>query len=255
MKKKYIGMALGIVMAAGMAVTGCGSSSVSAAGKTSSGVISEAIPSTSASASTAAAAAGVSDTSDETTVYGEISAISGETVTIKVGTISADAAGAAGSAAESTAADASAASPGSSGSAPQQPTLTLTGDTKDLTVTDSTVITKGFDAGSAPSGDNAGAAPSGQAPSGDNAGAAPSGQAPSGQAPQAETLSLSDLTVGEDITVTLDASGNVTSIVTGIDMMRGQGQPGGGMGGQPGSAPGAAPSDSSAAASSATSAE
>lgn len=241
MKKKYIGMALGIVMAAGMAVTGCGSSSVSAAGKTSSGVISEAIPSTSASASTAAAAAGVSDTSDETTVYGEISAISGETVTIKVGTISADAAGAAGSAAESTAADASAASPGSSGSAPQQPTLTLTGDTKDLTVTDSTVITKGFDAGSAPSGDNAGAAPS--------------GQAPSGQAPQAETLSLSDLTVGEDITVTLDASGNVTSIVTGIDMMRGQGQPGGGMGGQPGSAPGAAPSDSSAAASSASSAE
>jgi hypothetical protein len=184
MKKKYIGMALGIVMAAGMAVTGCGSSSVSAAGKTSSGVISEAIPSTSSSASTAAAAAGASDTSDETTVYGEISAISGDTVTIKVGTVANDAAGAAGSAAAngtsaaagSTAADASAASSGSSGSAPQQPTLTLTGDTKDLTVTDSTVITKGFDAGSAPSGQ----APSGQAPSGDNAGTAPSGQAPSG---------------------------------------------------------------------------
>jgi multidrug resistance efflux pump len=60
-------------------------------------------------------------------------------------------------------------------------------------------------------------------------------------------LSLSDLTVGEDITVTLDANGNVTSIVTGIDMMRGQGQPG--------NAPAAAPSDSSAAASSASSAE
>jgi hypothetical protein len=62
--------------------------------------------------------------------------------------------------------------------------------------------------------------------------------------------------VGEDITVTLDSNENVISIVTGIDMMRGQGQPGGGMGGQPGSAPAAAASsDSSAAASSVSSAE
>ena len=123
--------------------------------------------------------------------------------------------------------------------------LDLTGEEQEITVTDSTVITKQSMGGSqgAPGGE-APEKPDGEASDSDNTdsealekpeGEAPdgNGQAPDGQgAPdgtsQTEEITLDDIKEGDVVAITLDDDGNVATItVQSMDMGGGQGGPGG----------------------------
>ena len=99
--------------------------------------------------------------------------------------------------------------------------LNLTGEEQEITVTDSTVITKQSMGGGQ-------GAPGGEAPEN------PDGEAPdsNGQAPdsagQTEEITLDDIKEGDVVAITLDDDGNAATItVQSMDMGGGQGGPGG----------------------------
>ena len=99
--------------------------------------------------------------------------------------------------------------------------LDLTGEEQEITVTDSTVITKQTMGGGQ-------GAPGGEAPE------KPDGEAPdsNGQAPdsagQTEEITLDDIKEGDVVAITLDDDGNAATItVQSMDMGGGQGGPGG----------------------------
>ena len=99
--------------------------------------------------------------------------------------------------------------------------LNLTGEEQEITVTDSTVITKQSMGGGQ-------GAPGGEAPE------KPDGEAPdsNGQAPdsagQTEEITLDDIKEGDVVAITLDDDGNAATItVQAMDMGGGQGGPGG----------------------------
>lgn len=99
--------------------------------------------------------------------------------------------------------------------------LDLTGEEQEITVTDSTVITKQSMGGGQ-------GAPGGEAPE------KPDGEAPdsNGQAPdsagQTEEITLDDIKEGDVVAITLDDDGNAATItVQSMDMGGGQGDPGG----------------------------
>ena len=98
--------------------------------------------------------------------------------------------------------------------------LDLTGEEQEITVTDSTVITKQTMGGGQ-------GAPGGEAPE------KPEGEAPDGQgAPdgtgQTEEITLDDIKEGDVVAITLDNDGNAATItVQSMDMGGGQGEPGG----------------------------
>ena len=99
--------------------------------------------------------------------------------------------------------------------------LNLTGEEQEITVTDSTVITKQSMGGGQ-------GAPGGEAPE------KPDGEAPdsNGQAPdsagQTEEITLDDIKEGDVVAITLDDDGNAATItVQSMDMGGGQGDPGG----------------------------
>ena len=98
--------------------------------------------------------------------------------------------------------------------------LDLTGEEQEITVTDSTVITKQTMGGGQ-------GAPGGEAPE------KPEGEVPDGQgAPdgtgQTEEITLDDIKEGDVVAITLDDDGNAATItVQSMDMGGGQGEPGG----------------------------
>ena len=98
--------------------------------------------------------------------------------------------------------------------------LDLTGEEQEITVTDSTVITKQTMGGGQ-------GAPGGEAPE------IPEGEAPDGQgapdgAGQTEEITLDDIKEGDVVAITLDDDGNAATItVQSMDMGGGQGGPGG----------------------------
>ena len=138
MRKKYFAAAMSFLLSASIAFAGCGT-----AGSSSASVSAASVSASSAAASSVSEEAdSTSEASD--TIYGEVASVDGNTITLNVGTKSDDSS-----------------------------ELTLTGETKEITVTDNTTYSSdGMGGGQMPSGE----APSGQAPSGD----APSGDAPSG---------------------------------------------------------------------------
>lgn len=123
--------------------------------------------------------------------------------------------------------------------------LDLTGEEQEITVTDSTVITKqSMGGGQGAPGGEALEKPDGEASDSENAdseapekpeGEAPdgNGQAPDGQgapdgAGQTEEITLDDIKEGDVVAITLDDDGNAATItVQSMDMGGGQGGPGG----------------------------
>ena len=116
--------------------------------------------------------------------------------------------------------------------------LDLTGEEQEITVTDSTVITKQTRGGGqgAPGGE-ALEKPDGESSDSDNtdseAPEKPEGEAPDGQgapdgAGQTEEITLDDIKEGDVVAITLDDDGNAATItVQSMDMGGGQGGPGG----------------------------
>lgn len=94
--------------------------------------------------------------------------------------------------------------------------LDLTGEEQEITVTDSTIITKQTMDGSQ-------GAPDGNAPE------KPDGEAPDGSgADQSEEITLDDIKEGDIVSITLDDDGNAATItVQSMEMGGGQGGPGG----------------------------
>ena len=117
--------------------------------------------------------------------------------------------------------------------------LDLTGEEQEITVTDSTVITKqSMGGGQGAPGGEAPEKPDGEASDSDNtdseAPKKPEGEAPdgNGQAPdgagQTEEITLDDIKEGDVVAITLDDDGNAATItVQSMDMGGGQGGPGG----------------------------
>ena len=99
--------------------------------------------------------------------------------------------------------------------------LDLTGEEQEITVTDSTVITKqSMRGGQGASGGEAPEKPDGEVPDSN-------GQAPDG-AGQTEETTLDDIKEGDVVAITLDDDGNAATItVQSMDMGGGQGGPGG----------------------------
>ena len=123
--------------------------------------------------------------------------------------------------------------------------LDLTGEEQEITVTDSTVITKqtmgggqgapGGEALEKPDGESSDSdntdseapeKPEGEAPDGN--GQAPDSQGASDVAGQTEEITLDDIKEGDVVAITLDDDGNAATItVQSMDMGGGQGEPGG----------------------------
>ena len=105
--------------------------------------------------------------------------------------------------------------------------LDLTGEEQEITVTDSTVITKqSMGGGQGASGGEAPEKPEGEAP--DSNGQAPDSQGASDSAGQTEEITLDDIKEGDVVAITLDDDGNAATItVQSMDMGGGQGGPGG----------------------------
>lgn len=169
MKKKYLIIMLGLVLSFST-LSGCGNNSAS-----DTEVSTEA--------------------EESDTLYGEVSSVSDDSITIEVGTYSSD-----------------------------DGTLTLSGEEKTITVTDDTTISRQGMGGAPGNGEtpgNGGAPGNGEAPG--------NGDAPgNGGAPEMppQEMSLSDLSEGDTVSITFDEDGNALTI-TVID---GQGgMPGGGM--------------------------
>ena len=94
--------------------------------------------------------------------------------------------------------------------------LDLTGEEQEITVTDSTIITKQtMDGGQGAPDGNAPEKPDGEAPDGSGAG-------------QSEEITLDDIKEGDIVSITLDDDGNAATItVQSMEMGGGQGGPGG----------------------------
>ena len=116
--------------------------------------------------------------------------------------------------------------------------LDLTGEEQEITVTDSTVITKqSMGGGQGAPGGEALEKPDGESSDSDNtdseAPEKPEGEAPDGQgapdgAGQTEEITLDDIKEGDVVAITLDDDGNAATItVQSMDMGGGQGGPGG----------------------------
>lgn len=116
--------------------------------------------------------------------------------------------------------------------------LDLTGEEQEITVTDSTVITKQtMGGGQGEPGGEAPKKPDGEASDSDNTDSEalekPEGEAPDGQgapdgAGQTEEITLDDIKEGDVVAITLDDDGNAATItVQSMDMGGGQGGPGG----------------------------
>lgn len=116
--------------------------------------------------------------------------------------------------------------------------LDLTGEEQEITVTDSTVITKQtMGGGQGAPGGEALEKPDGESSDSDNtdseAPEKPEGEAPDGQgapdgAGQTEEITLDDIKEGDVVAITLDDDGNTATItVQSMDMGGGQGGPGG----------------------------
>ena len=105
--------------------------------------------------------------------------------------------------------------------------LNLTGEEQEITVTDSTVITKqSMGGGQGAPGGEAPEKPDGEAP--DSNGQAPDSQGASDVAGQTEAITLDDIKEGDVVAITLDDDGNAATItVQSMDMGGGQGGPGG----------------------------
>ncbi len=105
--------------------------------------------------------------------------------------------------------------------------LDLTGEEQEITVTDSTVITKqSMRGGQGASGGEAPEKPDGEVP--DSNGQAPDSQGASDGAGQTEEITLDDIKEGDVVAITLDDDGNAATItVQSMDMGGGQGGPGG----------------------------
>ena len=102
--------------------------------------------------------------------------------------------------------------------------LDLTGEEQEITVTDSTVITKqSMGGGQGASGGEAPEKPEGEAP--DSNGQAPDSQGASDVAGQTEEITLDDIKEDDVVAITLDDDGNVATI-TVQSMGGGQGGPG-----------------------------
>ena len=110
--------------------------------------------------------------------------------------------------------------------------LDLTGEEQEITVTDSTVITKQtMGGGQGAPGGEALEKPDGESSDSDNtdseAPEKPEGEAPDG-AGQTEEITLDDIKEGDVVAITLDDDGNAATItVQSMDMGGGQGGPGG----------------------------
>ena len=104
--------------------------------------------------------------------------------------------------------------------------LELTGEEQEITVTDSTVITKqSMGGGQGTPGGEASEKPDGEASDGN--GQAPDGQAPDGTG-QTEEITLDDIKEGDVVAITLDDDGNAATVtVQSMEMGGGQGGSGG----------------------------
>ena len=108
--------------------------------------------------------------------------------------------------------------------------LDLTGEEQEITVTDSTVITKQtMGGGQGAPGGEALEKPDGESSDSDNTeGEAPDGQGAPDGAGQTEEITLDDIKEGDVVAITLDDDGNAATItVQSMDMGGGQGGPGG----------------------------
>lgn len=195
-------------------------------------------------------------TSEDTgTIYGEVTEVSEDSLTIDVGTMKeqdqkSDDNNSSDSKDNSDSTD-STDSNGGPGGVPggESPSgealsmIDLTGEEKEITISDDTTITKenmgggpgGAPGGESPSGEApSGEAPSGEAPSGDDNGGTPpekpadnnGGSAPGGdQQSEEEDIELSDISEGDIVSVTFDDNGKVESIkVISSGMQGGGGQ-------------------------------
>ena len=167
-----------------------------------------------------------SDTEESNEILGEVKSVEDGKITIAVGTR--EEMGQPGEQPQG----------GGDGETPEKPdgeapsVLDLTGEEQEITVTDSTVITKqsmgdgqgtpGGEAPEKPDGDNGEAPekPDGEASDGN-------GQAPDGTG-QTEEITLDDIKEGDVVAITLDDDGNAATItVQSMEMGGGQGGPGG----------------------------
>ena len=215
MKHKHLAMIMGVMITAtsvGSAVTAFAADS-----KTES---------TQDAGDTTEDTAEASDTEESNEILGEVKSVEDGKITIAVG--SREEMGQPGEQPQG----------GGDGEAPEKPdgeapsVLDLTGEEQEITVTDSTVITKqsmgdgqgtpGGEAPEKPDGDNGEAPekPDGEASDGN-------GQAPDGTG-QTEEITLDDIKEGDVVAITLDDDGNAATItVQSMEMGGGQGGPGG----------------------------
>ena len=215
MKHKHLAMIMGVMITAtsvGSAVTAFAADS-----KTES---------TQDAGDTTEDTAEASDTEESNEILGEVKSVEDGKITIAVGTR--EEMGQPGEQPQG----------GGDGEAPEKPdgeapsVLDLTGEEQEITVTDSTVITKqsmgdgqgtpGGEAPEKPDGDNGEAPekPDGEASDGN-------GQAPDSTG-QTEEITLDDIKEGDVVAITLDDDGNAATItVQSMEMGGGQGGPGG----------------------------
>lgn len=215
MKHKHLAMIMGVMITA----TSVGSAATvfAADSKTES---------TQDAGDTTEDTAEASDTEESNEILGEVKSVEDGKITIAVGTR--EEMGQPGEQPQG----------GGDGEAPEKPdgeapsVLDLTGEEQEITVTDSTVITKqsmgdgqgtpGGEAPEKPDGDNGEAPekPDGEAPDGN-------GQAPDSTG-QTEEITLDDIKEGDVVAITLDDDGNAATItVQSMEMGGGQGGSGG----------------------------
>ena len=215
MKYKHLAMIMGVMITA--TSVGSAATAFAADSKTES---------TQDAEDTTEDTAEASDTEESNEILGEVKSVEDGKITIAVGTR--EEMGQPGEQPQG----------GGDGETPEKPdgeapsVLDLTGEEQEITVTDSTVITKqsmgdgqgtpGGEAPEKPDGDNGEAPekPDGEASDGN-------GQAPDGTG-QTEEITLDDIKEGDVVAITLDDDGNAATItVQSMEMGGGQGGPGG----------------------------
>ena len=215
MKHKHLAMIMGVMITAtsvGSAVTAFAAESKTESTQDAGGATED--------------TAEASDTEESNEILGEVKSVEDGKITIAVGTR------------EEMGQPGEQPQDGGDGEAPEKPdgeapsVLDLTGEEQEITVTDSTVITKqsmgdgqgtpGGEAPEKPDGDNEEAPekPDGEASDGN-------GQAPDGTG-QTEEITLDDIKEGDVVAITLDDDGNAATItVQSMEMGGGQGGPSG----------------------------
>lgn len=212
MKYKHLAMIMGVMITA--TSVGSAATAFAADSKTES---------TQDTEDTTEDTAEASDTEESNEILGEVKSVEDGKITIAVGTRKEM--GQPGEQPQG----------GGNGEAPSM--LDLTGEEQEITVTDSTVITKqtmgggqgapGGEAPEKPDGENAGDNADSEAPE------KPDGEASDGQgapdgAGQTEEITLDDIKEGDVVAITLDDDGNAATItVQSMKMGGGQGGPGG----------------------------